>query len=156
MTFDLTFYFHGQIQGESTDIVPKLSHYVYQKVLKWRLASLGSLHNTTMLSSQHGCDLNEHGLSVTMLDIVWDHFCTPAYVISGRYAVPRPLILSLTWKANCQVTGHRCVSCSGRLVIVWDHFATRPDVISGRYPVAHALTLNLTLEIKCQIKGLKI
>ena len=40
MAFDLAFDLHGQIEGQNTDIVPKLRQCVFQKVLKRRLACL--------------------------------------------------------------------------------------------------------------------
>ena len=51
------------------------------------------------------------------------------YVLSGRHAVPHPLTLNLALNVKCQVKGHCCVSCPGRLVIVLDHFGIRADVI---------------------------
>ena len=55
-------------------------------------------------------------------------------------------------KVKCQVKGHGCVSCWGRLPIVWDHFVKRADIISEQYPVQRALTLDLTLKVKWQVK----
>ena len=72
---------------------------------------------------------------------------------SGRYPVPRPLSLNLTWKVKYQVKCDGRVSYSGRLAIVLDPFVKRAYVISGRYPVLRSLTLNVTCKVKYQVKG---
>ena len=83
------------------------------------------------------------------LAVVWDHFGTRADVILGRCPVPRPLTLNFTLKVKCQVKGHGCVSCPGKLAITQDNFGKSADVISGWYPE----TCHLTLKVKCLVKG---
>ena len=48
-----------------------------------------------------------------------------------------------TLKVKCQVKGHGCVSCPGKLAVVCNHFGTPSDLISGQYPVLGLLTLKL-------------
>ena len=80
-------------------------------------------------------------------------FCSPADLISWRYPAPPRLTLNLTGEVKCQVNGHVCVSCPGRLAIVWDHFGTRAEVTLGRYPVLRRLVLAFIWKVKCQTEG---
>ena len=77
------------------------------------------------------------------LAVVWDHFGARAVLISGRYPVPRPLILNFTLKVKCQDKGLGRVSCPVMLDIVWVHIGKRA---SWSYPKTQGhLTLSLTL-----------
>ena len=138
MAFDMTFDLQSQIQGQSTDVVPKLCQYVNLKDLNWRLASLGSLHNHAIvwewLWSEH-----YHA----------SYHLRPFWYTCRRYSLPRLLLLNLTLMVKCQVKRHACVSCSGRLAIVWDYFGTSADVISGRFPVPRTLTFKFECQVKC-------